>query len=493
MQDDSSLVLTIDIGSSSVRVKLFTSEGRRLEGVGSRTSYALRTTPDGGAELDPELMLDRIFAAIDRTLSRAGDMARRIAGVGVCSLVSNVLGLDSRGDPVTPIYTWADTRCAAEAEQLRDSMDEALVRERTGCYLHPTYLPARLLWLQRTMPDVYERTANWVSLGDLITLRLFGHVGQSLSVASWGGLLNRHTLDWDGWLLSTLNLDREKLPPLVDVDDTFSGLRPEYAERWPMLRHVPWLPCVGDGAASNVGSGCYTPDKFAVQIGTSAALRAIVPLTPAQVPHGLWCYRLDRHASVLGGALSEGGNVFNWLRHLLNTDDMASLEEAAFRLPPDSHGLTVLPLVAGERSPGWHTSARATITGLSLSTGQAELLRAAQESISYRLGIVYDLLAGELAPPSTIAASGGALLKVRGWLQMLADVLGRPVSIPTEPEASSRGVALLALRVLGLIPDFSALPTPMRGTYKPDMHRHAIYRRAMQRQQALYDLIYRTK
>ncbi|HVF99793.1 MAG TPA: gluconokinase, partial [Chloroflexia bacterium] len=396
------LVLAIDVGSSSLRTNLFTGQGRQLAGCEAQLRYEVRVTPDGGVEIAPEHLLGRILEAIDKTLALSGEHVGAIAGVGMCSLVSNVLGVDARGYPTTPIYTWADTRCAVEAARLRATLDERAIHERTGCYLHSSYLPARLLWLRRVLPEAYSRTARWVTLGDWLYLRLFGEVAQSLSVASWSGLLDRHTLDWDAVWLEYLGLDREYLPPLVDADAPFVGLRREFAGRWPQLRAVPWFPCVGDGVSSNLGSGCWARDRVAVQVGTSGAMRVVVPGSVPQVPEGLWCYRATRDLSLLGGALSEGGNLLDWLRETLNVGDWAALSQEAATLPPDAHGLTVLPFVAGERSPGWDPAARATIGGLSLGTRPIDIIRGAQEAIMYRFGLIYDRLCGVVPPPGMV-------------------------------------------------------------------------------------------
>lgn len=480
------LVLTIDVGSSSFRTNLYTRDACPVEGCAIQTHYATRVTEDGGAEIDPDSLLDQIFAAIDRTLDAAGERAGQVAGVGMCSLVSNMLGIDAHGRPTTPIYTWADTRCAADAAHLRASLDEAAIHERTGCYIHTSYVPARLAWLQRTAPEVYARTAMWITLGDWLLLHLFGRMGQSLSVASWSGLLNRHTLDWDAEWLSYIGLDRAQLPPLADVADGERGLRAEYASRWPALRDVPWFPCVGDGVTSNIGSGCWEPDAFAVQVGTSGAMRVLLRGAVPNVPQGLWCYRLSGDAALLGGALSEGGNVFAWLRDTLRIDDWEALEKAASEMPPDSHGLTLLPFLAGERSPGWHPAARATVNGLSLATQPVDIMRATQEAIAYRFDLIYSSLLTVMPPPRIVVASGAALLNTPGWIGMLADVLGDTVAASGEPEAGSKGVAMLTLHTLGLIKSFGQVSVPLGEKHEPDMARHAIYKRAMERQQALY-------
>jgi gluconokinase len=486
-------VLTIDIGSSSLRTNLFNGQAGQSAGLETQLHYDVRAVEGGGVEIDPDALANCLFSAIDRTLAgtvqqeKAASPIDSIEGVGFCSLVSNVLGIDRSGRPTTPIYTWADTRCAPQADALRSKLDEVEVHERTGCRIHTSYLPARLLWLRETMPAAYAATARWVSLGEYIHLLLLGHYEQSLSVASWSGLLNRKSLAWDDWLLGQIGLERESLPPLVDAYDGVQGLKPEFAKRWPALKDAQWFRCVGDGVTSNLGSGCYSSSDWAVQVGTSGAMRTFVSSEVEDVPVGLWSYRLDRRTALLGGALSEGGNLFAWLRDTLRIDDFSAVERAAASMAPDSHGLTLLPFIAGERSPGWNPNARMHVAGMTLATTPADILRAAQEAIMYRFAAVFDMLCSALPTPARIVASGGALLNTPGWMQMLADVLGSPVTASGEEQASSKGAAMIALRALGHIHDYSEVPASFGPTFQPDMPRHAIYRSAMARQQELYE------
>ncbi len=487
------VVLAIDVGSSSVRANLFDGGARRLGEFETQITYEVRTTGDGGVEIGGEELLETILSAVDGTLGKAGvEVGGRIAGVGMCSLVSNVVGVDRDGGVVTPVYTWADTRASAEATELRGKLDEEEVRERTGCPVHTSYLPARLLWLKRTMPEVFGRVYKWVSVGDLVYMRLFREARQSLSVASWGGLLNRHTLDWDGGMLGVVGLDCGRLPLLVDVGEAMRGLRGEFGERWPALKDGPWFPCAGDGVTSNLGSGCIGPEEVAVQVGTSGAMRALVRGEVGEIPQGLWCYRMDRETALVGGALSEGGNLFDWLYGTwgVGERERVELEREVARMGPDGHGLTVLPFVAGERSPGWRGEARAVIAGVSLASSRAEVVRACQEAMAYRFGLVFELLREVLPPVRRIVASGGALLGVEGWVQVLADVLGVGVTASGEAQASSRGTAMLVLRELGLIGGWEDVEAEFGEVFEPDMGRHERYRRGMERQVELYRRVF---
>jgi gluconokinase len=323
-------------------------------------------------------------------------------------------------------------------------------------------------------------------------------------MASGTGLLDQNRRDWDAEILQVLKLTPERLSPLSDLDKPqVGGLKPEFAHRWSSLAEIPWFPAVGDGAAGNLGSGCFSPERIAVMVGTSGAMRVIYPADKVTIPWGLWCYLADRRRFVIGGALSEGGNLFAWMRQTFQLPDLATVEEELNKIEPDGHGLTVLPFLTGERSPGWATHAQAAIVGLSLNTQPIEILRAGIESIAYRFGLLYQIMEPSLPKAKQIIASGGALLHSPTWMQILADVLNRPVVASAEGETTSRGTALLALEQLGAFGTHNAMNFEKQvnssggtglerafyafgQTYQPNQARHSRYLAAMQRQQELY-------
>lgn len=479
------LIITLDLGSSSTRALLYDGRGRQVADVGTHAPYELSSSRAGASYDDPAAALARLCGCLDKLLAQIAPAGRPIAAVAMSSMAATFVALDDAGAPLTPLISYADTRNAEDAAALRSRLDEGATHERTGCLLRTSYWPARLAWLRRTQPDIWGKARMWASLSEYIELQLFGRRRVSHSLAAWGGMLNRHSLQWDSGLIDALGIAGEQLAPLVDVDDRLQGLSARYAARWPALAGVPWLPAVGDGAAANVGSGCIDASRIALTVGTTGALRVVVPEV-GQIPAGLWVYRVDRRAALLGGATSEGGNLYAWMRDTLRLG--ATGEDHAAALPPDSHGLTVLPFIAGERSPGWAGDARATIHGIGTDTTPVEILRAALEAVAYRFALIAEGLSGA-GDERTIIASGGALLSSPAWMQIIADVLGRPLVASAEPEASSRGVALLALRSLGAIGGLDELPAALGAAYAPDMARHSIYQAARTRQARLYQLL----
>jgi gluconokinase len=206
------------------------------------------------------------------------------------------------------------------------------------------------------------------------------------------------------------------------------------------------------------------------------------------IPPGLWCYRLDPHRALLGGALSNGGEVYAWLKRTLTIpkDSEARLENSE----PGGHGLTVLPFLAGERSPYWRADLRGVIAGVSLDTGPFEILHASLESVALRFREIYGTLVSTVGTPSEVIASGGALLHSPAWTQMMADTLGRPVAASTELEASSRGAALYALERIGAIPNLEALPGSIGATFSPRPQFEPVYARLLAQQRELYEKLF---
>lgn len=485
-----SVVLALDMGSSSVRAMLFDVRGKALPEMEVQVPYAQRTTADGGVEMDAEVLLSRTVDCIKQLLRKAEKSVKaRLAGVGVSCFWHSLVGVGEDGRATTPVFSWADTRSQGQARALQGKIDENDYHARTGCVLHPSYWPAKLCWLAETQGETFARTKRWMSFGEYVNLRLFGQAACSLSMASGTGLLDQNGLGWDEQTLSVLPIAKEQLNSLADRDQSQGDLDREFATALAPLKGLPWFPAVGDGACSNIGSGAVSQGRIAINVGTSGAMRVAVEADQVEIPPGLFCYRVDRSRLLLGGAFTGGGNVYAWQHDVLQLDSRPVAARRLGTMAPDSHGLTVLPFWAGERSPGWHLDARATITGMNLHTTPLDILRASLEAVAYTFADVMDRLQGRFPEAREIVASGGAILHSPTWVQIMADVFGCPVSISEVGEASSRGAAILALDSLGLIGGLADVPLYLGRNYRPVPERHDAYQKARKRYEALYQTL----
>jgi gluconokinase len=325
-----------------------------------------------------------------------------------------------------------------------------------------------------------------MSIGEYLYLRLFGERLCSVSMASATGLLNQQECYWDSLMLSLVDVPRERLPELVDAGDALDKLRVEFTRRWPALARSRWFPPIGDGACGNVGSGCVTRNRAAINIGTSAAMRVLWEDSARGAPPGLWLYRADRRRIVMGGALSNAGDLFAWFIQSLRLGRTDEVEAELAPMGPDEHGLTFLPFLSGERSTGWHDDARGVIAGLTLDSSPIEILRAGLEAVAYRLAAIHDLLAKSVGEPDELIASGAGALASPEWTQIICDVLGRPVKVAAESEASSRGAVLMALEALGVVESIESVDATALRIHMPRPDHHARYVSARARHETLY-------
>ncbi len=435
-------VLGIDVGTSSVRAQIFDGDAEERE-------TARRDYP---GENDPERLVELVREAIDEAVA-GGEYD---AAGGSC-FGHSLLAVDDRSRPLTPILGWRDTRSADAAEQLARRLDPKAVHARTGCHIHTSYWPAKLAWLAAEEPTVFSSARKFVSFCDYLYAQLIGReVPTSMSMASASGMVELHARAWDQELLTTLGVDAERLPQIAD--DAVAG----------------WYPALLDGACSNLGVGLVTRERAALMIGTSGAFRTVYESDDPQVRPGLFIHWVDGSRVVEGGSLSDGGSLSHWIDQTLKDADCSLANR-----DPSSHGLTFLALLGGERSPGWHQHATGAIHGLTFATTPLDLRQAALEGVAFRFAEVAELM----PEVEEVVATGGALLKDPDWLQIMADALGRPLTVSGVREASLRGAAVVALERLGE----EASPAPLGRVVEPRPDRADAYRVARERQRQLYE------
>lgn len=470
------LAIAIDVGTSSTRVVAFDSGARPVVGTTTRAAHTVATNAAGAATLDADALVDGVTRCLDGTLRKLGRRKAEIAVVGLSVFWHGLLGLDARGKPTTPLFTWADLRARDAARALAGELDPDAFHARTGCYLHSTYPVVKLRWLRDTQPAAVKRTVRWVSLAEYLSLRLHGAVQAAHGIASATGLYDQGRRAWDPGTLAAIGIDAAMLSPISD--EPFHGLRPTYAERWPALARLPWIPGIGDGALANVGSGCAGGFNAALSLGTSGAVRACYAADRADAPAGLWEYRLDERYVVVGGAVNNGWNAMAWAQRTFGREAPASF----------AHGLTVLPLFAGERTPWWDDAATGTIAGLRLSTTPAEIVGAIGESVALRLAAAAQTLLEARPEIERLVASGGTFGHHPELAQIVADAIGRPVALAADPEASARGAAIVALERIGALPSIEVAPDIAR-TLRPRPKHRDHYQALLERQARLYQAI----
>jgi gluconokinase len=389
---------------------------------------------DGRAELDPRAYLDGLITCIDE-LSDAGalDGVARVAGA---SQWHSVLALGADREPRSAVLTWLDTR--AHAVKPRVPADAEAFHERTGSWVHPLYWTAKVPFL-RTLADLDG--ARFVGLPDYVLGVLLGDLTTSVSVASGTGLLDLAKMRWDDEALTLAGLSPAEVP---EIDDAPRRLAEPWRSRWPALADAEWHAVLGDGAASNLGSGCATDDAVAVTVGTSAALRVVHGPDAAPPPPTVWRYRVDASRLVSGIAFSGGGVLHAWAVRMLGLEPDAEPSR-----PPGTSGLVSVPLHAGSRPPGTAPAGSGLVAGLSLDTSADEFLAATLEGVALEAARALEVLERGLfhddAETRLDVVLGGGAVHASAWFRrVLAATFDRPVRLAGDPEVGARGAAAWA-------------------------------------------------
>ncbi|MCO1598054.1 gluconokinase [Micromonospora sp. RHAY321] len=469
------VVVAVDIGTTSTKVVAYDTSGRQL--AAHTAGYPLDDPQPGYAEQDPQLILDAVLESIRAVVA---DLAAPVAGLSFGSAMHSLIGLDRAGVPLTQSLTWADSRSTRQAERLRAVPSGLALHRRTGTPMHPMSPLPKLLWFAEQEPKLFEQVVHWVGIKDWVLLRLCGLLVTDHSIASATGLMDIHRLEWDSEALTIAGITDEKLPQLVSTTAVLPGLTPQAAAATGLPQRTPVVVGAGDGPLANLGLGAVHPGMVACSIGTSGAMRVMVERPGVDPLGGVFCYALTEDRWAVGGAINNGGIVLRWAAEALAPDlgahSEAALVALAARAPVGSGGLIMLPYLHSERAPHWSALPRGAYVGLTHGHRREHLVRAALEGVCQQLALVLTSVRAAGNEVREVRAGGG-FARSGLWRQMLADVLGLPVSFPAGPEGSSFGAALLGMQALGLIPsiDVASDLVTIEETIRPDPAAAATY------------------
>ena len=316
-------LLIVDIGTSSVKTSFFDLRGNILPQFSVTIPHTVISKNDGTSEQDAELLCSIVEKSIDDVLEKSEGYIENVIGVGFDSMASTLLGVDKYGNPLTPIFTYADTRSNKQVDQIKKDFDEKILHQQTGAAQHTSYVPSKIMWMKDNLNN-YQEIDKFIDVSTYIYSKWFENpsFNASYSISSWSGLFDRKKLEWHSELIEYLGISEENLPILNPYYKYEMGLNKKYLKRWRKLSDTPFFLSVGDGLAATVGSGCNNRKKIAITIGSTAAIRILSDSKVDKIPQGLWCYQLHSKYSLLGGSFSEGGNLINWANSNLKVPEI---------------------------------------------------------------------------------------------------------------------------------------------------------------------------
>jgi sugar (pentulose or hexulose) kinase len=427
------MIVGVDVGTTVTKAVGFDAAGAAVARAAVPTQ--LERVGDGRYEQD----VVAVHAAVDEVLRQLGEVGP-VDAIGLTGQGDGLWLADVDGAPVGRAVSWLDARAAGiVAQWAADGRLEHIFR-RTGSLLFPGSSGPILAALDAEEPDTLARAATAGYCKDLVLQRLTGVRATDPSDASVP-FLDPATGDYADDLVALCGLDRwgDLLAPVLPAPSGW--LTPAAAARTGLPVGTPVVAGPYDLPACAWGGGVVDVGAGLLILGTTLACEVVVDtVDTGGEPCGLTlATRFDKRWLRAMPAMV-GAAALDWALGLVGAgvEDLPALLAAS---PPGARGVTVLPFLAeaGERAPFVEPRARARIDGLHLATGRADVVRAAAEGLAFaaRHCLCAAGLAGELAVCGGGAASGP-------WLQIFADVLGRPLRALPGDEVGARGAALAA-------------------------------------------------
>ncbi|HEX6180837.1 MAG TPA: gluconokinase [Chitinophagaceae bacterium] len=480
-------ILGVDIGTTRCKAVALQRDGRSLFET-SDTYNTIQIEP-GQSEQDPK----EIFDSVLRILKEMLDRFVQPAAVSFSAAMHSLLAIDKHGEPITPAYTWADTRSNEWALQLRSLPGCQALYERTGTPIHPMSPLCKIMWIRERMPEVFERAAKFISIKEYVYYQFTGKYLVDHSIASATGLFNIHTKQWDDEALQLAGITAEQLSQPVPVTySTTAGAH--FISRLKKLdKDVPLIIGASDGCLANLGSGAIFPGEAALTIGTSGAVRVAVDRVQSVADQSLFNYILNEELYIAGGAVSNGAAAMLWFAdncmpgRFESVEDIIEFMNIANEVPPGAGGLVFLPYLSGERAPFWDASARGAFVGLQTAHRPAHMARAVAEGISFAVYQVLLEVEKNYGTIETLYASGGFVIS-RIWVQMIADITGKRIRVLTLSDASAMGACFLGMHAISWFTDWKAIKEliPLYKEYQPIESNHQFYQKQFEIYRQLY-------
>lgn len=440
------LVAGIDAGTQSLKVVVYDPAGRQL--IASASSpLDMASTDDGSREQQPAdwvAALQACFRAID---SKARS---RISALAVSGQQHGFVPVDAAGEVLAPAKLWCDTSTSAECMQIMDALGgPACTIALAGNPILTGYTASKLPWTKTHRPDAYARLATILLPHDYLNFVLTGQRFCEHGDASGTGWLDVCTRTWSTELLRATDPERDLalcLPRIAAPDELFD-IDPATAGVLGLPRTVKVAVGGGDNMMAAIGTGCVVPGRLAMSLGTSGTLFAYSD-TPVVDPDGAWA----AFCSSTGGWLP----LICTMNCTVVTEQVAEAFGFSTRYGdghlratlPGADGLVMLPFLNGERTPDLPLG-KGVLAGLDTTNmTPAHLYRAAMEGATYSLKYGYDAFVRAGMRFDRIVLTGGGSNSAQ-WRQMVADVFGLPVDVPTQSEGAAFGAALQALWALG--------------------------------------------
>lgn len=429
------MILTLDLGTTRLKVAVFAPDGTLLGQVAIRhREYTSEADAHRWQSAD-DWWADCIVAT-SRLWQEYDIDPKGITGCSLSGRAGAGVFVDEAGDVL--VHPWSDTR---HIEHLRRLLKG---RDRSEVAMYGATLLSKFLWLRDMAPDVADKIRYALYAKDFLLYRLSG---EAVTDPASGP----DALAWDQALLSECDVPAAILPRPA-LPWTIAGqVIPSAAEALGINSGIPVATGAHDGICANAGAGAISPGQYCITLGTHAVVRAVSDVFP---PGALRFYGFPPDKHIIGGNALMAGRSLDWfLDNWFDAPEdgrqtlFAELDQKIGGMPPGAGGVSFLPFLSGQIAPERRPAASATFHGLRSDTTREAMYRAVMEGASFALTRIFEQIVAQVGQPRSVGLTGGGA-NSRVWTQMLTDLLGQTLDL-TDGASEGRGAALFCSVAMG--------------------------------------------
>lgn len=435
----------IDIGTTGTKTVLVDIHGARIVAQASGEAQLFSDGP-GQAEAEPAQWLRNVHDGIRTVLAESGVSPDRIGALSTTGMVPAVVPVDHTGAPVRRAMLQNDARATAEIAELKDALDGEAVLRATGSAVTQQSVGPTALWLQRNEPEIWRTTHHLVGSYDWVLMALGApaHVELNWAIESGLGTVDGRRFEP---MYAAAGLPSDLVPPVLSPGTQAGELSAAAAAATGLSAGLPLIVGGADHVLSAYAAGINNEGDWLVKLGGAGDILAAAadPVIDARL-------YLDAHPVpgrwLPNGCMATSGSLIRWFQALSGGVDLLTLDdEAAGRNPAE---ILCLPYFLGEKSPLHDPDLRGAFVGLDLAHNRADMYRSVLEAIAYGFKHHTEIFAAMEIPLHRALVTNGGSRSVL-WKQILADVLGTPLSPIIGHPGASLGAAIIAAVGTGLL------------------------------------------
>lgn len=438
--------LAVDLGTTGCRSMIFDD---KLDIKGwSYEEYPLITPRENWVEQEAELWWDLTLKTAENAIKNSGINSREIIGISFSTQGITVVPVDKDLKPLCNALTWLDTRASNECDIIRQDFGDTEIFLHTGKKNLPAYTLPKLLWIKKNQPEIWEKTYKFLMPMDYLIAKFTGKCVTDYSCASGTLFYDIANGDFSKQVLEKFGIEREKLPEIKQSGECVGLVKPEIVTKLGLNENCIVSVGAQDQKCASFGAGLDS-DSVTISLGTAAAITKLWDTYAAKECMDIpWSSYVTKDKWVTEGVISTAGTCLRWLRDLMFKDEKYYvLDNEAQNAINKGSSVMFFPYLSGPSGPEYYNDSCGVFYGLGLSSNRADMAAAVMEGIAFRIRAILEAMKAGSTAKRIILFGGGA--KGETWPQIIADITGLEILVPSTAEAASAGAAMLAAKGCG--------------------------------------------